>query len=143
MASMATRIRADLDRRDWASLGGMTAFVLLLHVVGWGLLLFVIVPAHYQVGATGVYGIGLGVTAYTLGMRHAFDADHIAAIDDTTRKLMGDRRKPLPVGFWFPLGHSSVVFGLCLLLGLGVRSLAGQVESGSPPPRDVTRQGGG
>jgi len=76
---MASRIRPALDRRDWTSLGGMSAFVLLLHVVGFGLLLFVIVPAHYQVGATGVYGIGLGVTAYTLGMRHAFDADHIAA----------------------------------------------------------------
>jgi high-affinity nickel-transport protein len=135
---MASRVRPALDRRDWTSLGGMSAFVLLLHVVGWGLLLFVIVPAHYQVGATGVYGIGLGVTAYTLGMRHAFDADHIAAIDNTTRKLMGDRRKPLSVGFWFSLGHSSVVFGLCLLLGLGVRSLAGQVESDSSTLQQVT-----
>jgi high-affinity nickel-transport protein len=135
---MASRVRPALDRHDWTSLGGMSAFVLLLHVVGWGLLLFVIVPAHYQVGATGVYGIGLGVTAYTLGMRHAFDADHIAAIDNTTRKLMGDRRKPLSVGFWFSLGHSSVVFGLCLLLGLGVRSLAGQVESDSSTLQNVT-----
>jgi high-affinity nickel-transport protein len=135
---MAPRIRPALDRRDWTSLGGMSAFVLLLHVVGFGLLLFVVVPAHYQVGATGVYGIGLGVTAYTLGMRHAFDADHIAAIDNTTRKLMGDRRKPLSVGFWFSLGHSSVVFGLCLLLGLGVRSLAGQVESDSSTLQNVT-----
>jgi high-affinity nickel-transport protein len=135
---MASRVRPALDRRDWTSLGGMSAFVLLLHVVGWGLLLFVIVPAHYQVGATGVYGIGLGVTAYTLGMRHAFDADHIAAIDNTTRKLMSDRRKPLSVGFWFSLGHSSVVFGLCLLLGLGVRSLAGQVESDSSTLQRVT-----
>src|SRR3954466_16146415 len=105
---MATRIRPALDRRDWTSLGGMSAFALLLHVVGWGLLLFVIVPAHYQVGATGVYGVGLGVTAYTLGMRHAFDADHIAAIDNPPRKLMGEKHKPLSVGFWFSLGHSSV-----------------------------------
>ncbi|MEV6849351.1 HoxN/HupN/NixA family nickel/cobalt transporter [Actinoplanes sp. NPDC051411] len=136
---MASRIRPALDRRDWTSLGGMSAFVLLLHVVGFGLLLFVIVPAHYQVGASGVYGIGLGVTAYTLGMRHAFDADHIAAIDNTTRKLMGDaRRKPLSVGFWFSLGHSSVVFGLCLLLSFGVRSLAGQVESDSSTLQNVT-----
>ena len=135
---MATRIRPALDRRDWTSLGGMSVFVLLLHVVGWGLLLFVIVPAHYQVGATGVYGIGLGVTAYTLGMRHAFDADHIAAIDNTTRKLMGGPRKPLSVGFWFSLGHSSVVFALCLLLGLGVRSLAGQVESDSSTLQSLT-----
>ena len=135
---MARRVCEAFDRGEWASLGGMTAFILLLHVVGWGLLLFVIVPAHYQVGATGVYGVGLGVTAYTLGMRHAFDADHIAAIDNTTRKLLGSRRKPLSVGFWFSLGHSSVVFALCLLLGLGVRSLAGQVESGSSTLQRVT-----
>ena len=68
------------------------------------------------------------MTAYTLGMRHAFDADHIAAIDNTTRKLMAEGRRPLSVGFWFSLGHSSVVFGLCVLLAFGVRALAGQVE---------------
>jgi high-affinity nickel-transport protein len=71
-------------------------------------------------------------------MRHAFDADHIAAIDNTTRKLLGGRRKPLSVGFWFSLGHSSVVFALCLLLGLGVRSLAGQVESDSSTLQGLT-----
>ncbi|GIF20746.1 nickel/cobalt efflux system [Paractinoplanes tereljensis] len=124
--------------RDVRSLGGMTAFVLLLHVIGFGLLFLVIVPAHYQVGAAGVYGVGLGITAYTLGMRHAFDADHIAAIDNTTRKLMGGERRPLSVGFWFSLGHSSVVFALCLLLGLGVRSLAGQVESDSSRLQQIT-----
>jgi nickel/cobalt transporter (NiCoT) family protein len=123
------RVHRAVGPRGWASLGGMSAFILALHVVGWGLLLFVIVPAHYEVGATGVYGVGLGVTAYTLGMRHAFDADHIAAIDNTTRKLMDSPRRPLSVGFWFSLGHSSVVFILCVLLSLGVRSLAGQVES--------------
>ena len=63
-----------------------------------------------------------------LGMRHAFDADHIAAIDNTTRKLMADGQQPVSVGFWFSLGHSSVVFGLCILLSFGVRALAGQVE---------------
>ena len=61
-------------------------------------------------------------------MRHAFDADHIAAIDNTTRKLMAEGKRPLSVGFWFSLGHSIVVFGLCLLLAFGVRALAGQVE---------------
>src|SRR3954467_11452929 len=62
-------------------------------------------------------------------MRHAFDADHIAAIDNTTRKLMSDSHVAVSVGFWFSLGHSSVVFGLCLLLALGVKALAGQVEN--------------
>jgi nickel/cobalt transporter (NiCoT) family protein len=116
----------------------MTGFVLALHIVGWGLLIFVIAPAQYHVGASGVFGVGLGVTAYTLGMRHAFDADHIAAIDNTTRKLMGGRQRPLSVGFWFSLGHSTIVFGLCLLLGLGVRALAGQVENESSRLQQVT-----
>jgi high-affinity nickel-transport protein len=64
-------------------------------------------------------------------MRHAFDADHIAAIDNTTRKLMGEGKRPLSVGFWFSLGHSSVVFGLCILLAAGVRAIAGQATSDS------------
>jgi high-affinity nickel-transport protein len=75
-----------------------------------------------------VFGVGLGVTAYTLGLRHAFDADHIAAIDNTTRKLMTEKQRPLSVGFWFSLGHSSIVFGLCFLLAIGIRTLASQVE---------------
>jgi len=108
----------------------MAAFIVLLHVLGWGVLAGIVAPAHYVVGASGtVFGVGLGVTAYTLGMRHAFDADHIAAIDNTTRKLMADGKRPVSVGFWFSLGHSSVVFGLCLLLAFGVRALAGEVEN--------------
>ncbi|HVN12413.1 MAG TPA: HoxN/HupN/NixA family nickel/cobalt transporter, partial [Kineosporiaceae bacterium] len=94
-----------------------------------GVLIGLVAPANYSVGQGQVFGIGLGVTAYTLGMRHAFDADHIAAIDNTTRKLMADGRRPVSVGFWFSLGHSSVVFGLCVLLALGVTALAGQVEN--------------
>lgn len=101
--------------------------VLLLHVLGWGTLLGVVAPAGYPIGNSQLFGAGLGLTAYTLGLRHAFDADHIAAIDNTTRKLMSDGQRPVTVGFWFSLGHSSVVFGLCLLLALGVRGLAGQV----------------
>jgi high-affinity nickel-transport protein len=132
------RVREAVGPRGWVSLGGMAGFVLALHLIGWGLLIFVIAPAHYQVGSTGIFGVGIGVTAYTLGMRHAFDADHIAAIDNTTRKLMGERQKPLSVGFWFSLGHSSIVFGLCLLLGLGVRALAGQVEDGGSSLQQIT-----
>jgi high-affinity nickel-transport protein len=120
-----------LTRREWTSLAGMIGFVALLHVAGWGVLGLIVAPRHYQVTTTTVFGIGLGVTAYALGMRHAFDADHIAAIDNTTRKLMADGKRPLSVGFWFSLGHSSVVFGLCLLLSLGVKTLAGQVENDS------------
>jgi high-affinity nickel-transport protein len=72
------------------------------------------------------FGIGLGITAYTLGMRHAFDADHIAAIDNTTRKLMADGKRPVSGGFWFALGHSSVVVLLAALIAGGTQ-LAGKV----------------
>ncbi|MEU0467182.1 HoxN/HupN/NixA family nickel/cobalt transporter [Amycolatopsis sp. NPDC006131] len=129
---------AVLDRQGRRSITGMAVTVALLHVIGWGTLMLLVVPGHYAIGQAGVFGVGLGVTAYTLGMRHAFDADHIAAIDNTTRKLMMDGRRPLSVGFWFSLGHSSVVFGLCLLLGLGVRALAGQVTSDGSTLHAVT-----
>jgi nickel/cobalt transporter (NiCoT) family protein len=125
------RVRRSLSRQEWTALGGMAAFIAALHVVGWGVLAGVVVPQGYQVGPHQAFGLGLGLTAYTLGMRHAFDADHIAAIDNTTRKLMTEGKRPVSVGFWFSLGHSSVVFGLVALLALGVRALAGQVENDS------------
>ena len=120
--------RVNLARKDWIVLIAMFGFVALLNIVGWGTLMGIVAPQHLAVGSGGIFGIGLGLTAYTLGMRHAFDADHIAAIDNTTRKLITDGQKPVSVGFWFSLGHSSVVFGLCFLLSLGVKTLAGQVE---------------
>jgi len=123
--------RIALGRKEWLVLAAMSAFVLFLHILGWGTLIGIVAPQNLSVGASGVFGIGLGVTAYTLGMRHAFDADHIAAIDNTTRKLLTDGQKPVSVGFWFSLGHSSVVFGLCFLLSIGVKSLVGQVEDGN------------
>ncbi|GKQ34969.1 HoxN/HupN/NixA family nickel/cobalt transporter [Streptomyces sp. A012304] len=121
------RVRGSLTRQEWIRVGGMAAVVVGLHVIGWVTLVAVVVPHHYAIGEK-TFGIGIGVTAYTLGLRHAFDADHIAAIDNTTRKLMGEGERPLSVGFWFSLGHSSVVFALALLLSLGVKSLAGPVR---------------
>jgi len=108
-----------------------------LHLVGWVTLVVVVAPAQYSAGSQ-VFGIGLGVTAYTLGMRHAFDADHIAAIDNTTRTLMSRGQRPMSVGFWFSLGHSSVVFGLCALLALGIRALAGPVQTESSTLQQVS-----
>ncbi len=114
----------------------MAAFILLLHGVGFGLLYGLVAPQHYALGGdTPVFTAGVGILAYTFGMRHAFDADHIAAIDNTTRKLLTDRARqetrdhPLSVGFWFSLGHSTIVFALAFLLSLGIRALAGPVEN--------------
>jgi nickel/cobalt transporter (NiCoT) family protein len=136
--SAVARFRKSLDRRDWTVIAAMGGFVLLLHVVGWGVLVAVVAPQNLALADGNGFGVVLGVTAYVLGMRHAFDADHIAAIDNTTRKLVADGKKPLTVGFWFSLGHSSVVFGLCLLLALGVRSLAGQVGDQASMLQQIT-----
>ncbi|HWC23081.1 MAG TPA: HoxN/HupN/NixA family nickel/cobalt transporter [Flexivirga sp.] len=143
--SKVDRVRAflaDFTPAERRSALGMSAAVLALHVLGWGTLLFVVAPQHFELGAdtahAQAFGIGLGVTAYTLGMRHAFDADHIAAIDNTTRKLLADGKRPMSVGFWFSLGHSSVVFGLCFLLALGMKALAGSVENDSSTLHAVT-----
>jgi high-affinity nickel-transport protein len=108
----------------------MTLFVLALNVVGWGLLAAAS-AGHYHINRTEVFGFGTGTLAYTLGMRHAFDADHISAIDNTTRKLIAEGKRPLSVGFFFSLGHSSVVFILAVLLNFGIRGLDEQVKNGN------------
>ena len=134
------RFRRSLTTRDRRSLAGMAGFVVLLHLLGFGILFGLVVPQHYHLGGDHpVFTIGVGVLAYTFGLRHAFDADHIAAVDNTTRKLLADNalreaenrptRKPLSVGFWFSLGHSTIVFGLSFLLALGVKALVGPVEN--------------
>ncbi len=89
----------------------MFGSILLLHVLGFGVFVVFVVPAHYK-----AFGIGLSVLAYTLGLRHAFDADHISAIDNTTRKLMNEGQRPLSVGYFFSLGHSTIV----LVIGAGM-----------------------
>jgi high-affinity nickel-transport protein len=134
--SRLTRFRLSLTRRDRRSLAGMVAFIVGLHVTGFGILFGLVAPRHFQLGGDHpVFTAGVGVLAYTFGLRHAFDADHIAAVDNTTRKLLQDDahgdRKPLSVGFWFSLGHSTIVFTLAFLLSVGVKALAGQVAEDS------------
>jgi len=117
-----------MTRSEWRCAGAMGAVIAGLHVLGFGILILVVVPQNYELGAAGTFAIGTGITAYTLGLRHAFDADHIAAIDNTTRKMMGEGKRPLSVGFFFSLGHSTVVFGLAFLLAIGVRALSAPVQ---------------
>ena len=133
-------------RAFWASLSGsqkrtmvmMIVVVGGLHVVGFLTLVSLVAPRHYELGSAGAFTIGIGVTAYTLGLRHAFDADHISAIDNTTRKLMSEGKRPLSVGFWFSLGHSTIVFALAFLLSVGVRALAGPVKNDNSELHQVT-----
>ena len=108
-----------------------------LHVVGFGLL-GITAAQGLTLGSGAVFGFALGITAYTLGARHAFDADHIVAIDNTTRKLVNEGRRPLSVGFFFSLGHSTIVFLLAALLAIGIRGLSGAVEDDSSALNQVT-----
>jgi nickel/cobalt transporter (NiCoT) family protein len=125
-----SRASGSLAPAEWWRLGSMLAIVVALHLLGWITLVVIVDPAQLSLGGK-AFGIGVGLTAYTLGLRHAFDADHIAAIDNTTRKLMGDGQRPLAVGFFFSLGHSTVVFALALLLATGVKAIVGPVEDDS------------
>jgi nickel/cobalt transporter (NiCoT) family protein len=95
---------------------GMYASILLLHALGFAVFIVYVLPAHYK-----LFGVGLSVTAYTLGLRHAFDADHISAIDNTTRKVMNQRQgtakpRPFAFGYFFSLGHSTIV----VAMGVGI-----------------------
>jgi high-affinity nickel-transport protein len=117
-----------LTPNERTTIAAMVAVIVGLHVIGFGLLLVFVVPQHFDLGDSGVFGVGIGITAYMLGLRHAFDADHIGAIDNTTRKLMSDGQRPLTVGFFFSLGHSSVVLLLAIGFTLGIRGLSGAVS---------------
>jgi high-affinity nickel-transport protein len=108
----------------------MAGVVLGLHALGFLLLLAVVGAHHHRLGASGAFAIGTGLTAYTLGLRHALDADHISAIDNTTRRLMAEGRRPLSTGLFFSLGHSTIVFALAFLFAIGVRGLDAQVARG-------------
>jgi high-affinity nickel-transport protein len=129
MASMAALFRQSFDQGERGRLAAFFGGVGLLHVAGWGLLLF------YGVGHPTI--LALGGLAYTFGLRHAFDADHISAIDNTTRKLLQDGRKPVGVGFFFSLGHSTVVFLIAVALGLTVKWIVEGVVSDGGQLRSI------
>jgi len=123
------RLRDRLTRDEWRRMALMFGIIAFLHIAGI-VLMFAATRGHYQLSDGTMFGWGTAVLAYTLGMRHAFDADHISAIDNTTRKLMSEGQRPLAVGFFFSLGHSSVVAVLALLLNFGLKSIGGQLKDG-------------
>ena len=117
------RMSADFSRRvNVKRIEGWFGFIAFLHIAGC-LLMWKATSGRYELSDGSLFGWGTAALAYVLGMRHAFDADHISAIDNTTRKLMSEGQRPLAVGFFFSLGHSSVVFALALLLNFGIKAL--------------------
>ena len=123
----AASLRQRLTPDEWRRLYAMFGFIALLHISG-AILMFAATHGHYKLSDGSLFGWGTAALAYTLGMRHAFDADHISAIDNTTRKLMSEGKRPLAVGFFFSLGHSSVVASLAILLNFGIKALGAQLK---------------
>jgi nickel/cobalt transporter (NiCoT) family protein len=125
MSDRLARIRGSLSRAEWLRLAGCYAVILGFHLVGFGVLLVVSGPKY----DARLFGIGVGLTAYGFGLRHAFDADHISAIDNTTRKLIADGQRPVAVGFFFSLGHSTIVVALTAIIAVAARAVASQVTN--------------
>jgi high-affinity nickel-transport protein len=117
--------RQSLTPTQWLQTKLMFAAIALLHVIGFGVFIVFVVPGHYK-----GLGIGVSILAYTLGLRHAFDADHISAIDNTTRKLMSEGKRPLSVGFFFSLGHSTIVVAIGAGIVIAEKSVYSAVSHG-------------
>jgi high-affinity nickel-transport protein len=119
------RSQVSFSRPEWTRLAALYGFIGGLHLLGWGLYL------HYAALYPSL--VGLGFVAYMFGLRHAFDADHIAAVDDTVRYLLQQGKKPLAVGFFFSLGHSTVV----LTLAVAIAYAAAAVKRELPALQDL------
>lgn len=117
--------RLSFSSAEWTRLAGLYGFIALLHLVGWWLYL------HYAAAYPAL--VGLGFVAYMFGLRHAFDADHIAAIDDTVRYMLQKGKKPLGVGFFFSLGHSTIVLGLAIAIAFSATA----VRDGLPEMKNI------
>ena len=111
LKEIATSFQHASDRSVRARIVGVYALLAALNLAAWGLAL----ALFWDSPAT----LSLCLLAYGFGLRHAVDADHIAAIDNVTRKLMQENKRPVAVGFYFSLGHSTVVILMCLFVALG------------------------
>ena len=124
---------AALSSEERSRVTAMYGVILALHLVGFGIFFVLVLPSHYE-----GLGIGVSILAYTLGLRHALDADHIAAIDNTTRKVMSERQgtgqpRPFGFGFFFSLGHSTIVVSIGIAIIIAektVISAASHANSG-------------
>ncbi len=136
-ASNKLAFKERLTRAEWRRMAAMFGFIAFLHLAGVALM-WRATSGNYQLSDGSLFGWGTALLAYTLGMRHAFDADHISAIDNTTRKLMSEGQRPLAVGFFFALGHSSVVAALVIVLNFGIKAVGSQLKDENSSLRHYT-----
>jgi high-affinity nickel-transport protein len=125
-------VRTAATAREWGRLAAMFGFILAVNVTGWAIFVLYVMPHHFDYrgegGSKGLgVGIGVAITAWLLGFRHAFDADHISCIDNTTRKLMADGKRPLGTGFFFSFGHSTVIVAVGVGITIAARAVFGAV----------------
>src|ERR1700683_17693 len=137
-------VRTAATAREWGRLAAMFGFILAVNVTGWAIFVLYVMPHHFDYRGEGAskglgVGIGVAITAWLLGFRHAFDADHISCIDNTTRKLMADGKKPLGTGFFFSFGHSTVI----VAVGVGITVAARAVFGAVVDPSSVYETAGG
>ena len=111
----------DLNRSEKIKVAIIFTVLIAITVVGFS--------AAFVIGKIAVVLAGLGIVAYVFGLRHGVDADHIAAIDNTTRKLMQEGKRPITVGMWFSLGHSTVVVALIIGLIAATREVAANLPA--------------
>ncbi|WP_327064758.1 HoxN/HupN/NixA family nickel/cobalt transporter [Kitasatospora sp. NBC_01250] len=129
MPAPATRFRTMRDAlqpSEWGRLSLMALVILALNGLGWGIFVFAVLPHHFHYDGLGI-GMGVAFTAWTLGARHAFDADHISAIDNVTRKFMAEEKRPLGTGFFFALGHSTIICVVGIGLTIAAKAVFGAV----------------
>jgi nickel/cobalt transporter (NiCoT) family protein len=138
------QVRTSLAAGEWGRVAAMFLFILAVNAAGWGIFVVVVMPHHFDYqGMDGTRGLGVGfgvaITAWFLGFRHAFDADHISCIDNTTRKLMADGKRPLGTGFFFSFGHSTVI----MIVGVGITMAARAVFGAMVNPSSAYETAGG
>src|SRR5499427_10069834 len=119
-----------LQPAERVRLAVMAVVIFLLNASGWAIFVLAVMPHHFQYAKLGV-GLGVAITAWTLGLRHAFDADHLSAIDNVTRKLMSDGQRPLATGFFFSLGHSTVIVAVGVGISIAAHAVFGAVVNPS------------
>jgi len=132
MSKPSLRDHLKFSREELPALFGVLGTVVGLHVIGWGLFIhYNSMPQYHSLtnGSNALVYAGAGALAYSFGLRHAFDADHISAIDDTTRLMLAKGKKPLGVGLFFSLGHSTIVLALSVGIAFAAKKAVAFQES--------------